>query len=668
MVQTIRGLTTGSAVGTMTSPFAPVSGPDVKLSLSQQVVYTQSTITNELAPETFISNSGGNSNSGSILAPRSTIPFIEPIFPNTIIFTADTFALGSNYATYTNSWIGKGTDQTTISGANITLNDTAWQGTTAPEKIMKGVSLSLSGNLTFAPSAFVANSSYIFDDFSYTSGSNNLSLAQNAIFKNYINLGNLVITDVANIQIPAGGVYNSITINVSDGVSVSDSVAKISNIYCPTLNFIVDPLSSGPGNLSVTLGNIQGLSAVHIADDSSFGVIQFVNADMATASLNPAISGSASSTWRIIGDLSTSANLNAGFGLTSSTMSFGGNSGARAYTLQAGNNGNSVSNVSLSTILGRSASSFNDVFMASDSSGSLVSALATRTATMQYTNGGKFIMPSLSIGGQVQEVEVSATYNTTATISATDLVSGPILSTPASAISLTFPTASNIKAAMTPILLFTNSTIKRKIINLSSTNSISLINTDANLLVTGLTTTVIQPGQTLDLEFSVTNLSTPQVTIYGGISLPDFTKFAKIDNQTFTGVTKLNAFLVSTNWFLSNIVAGPYSSASTLLTAMDIISGTITCNPTAAQTTQLPTASNFETFVSGLLGFTVPINTTGFFTIENISTTALSTTTMTANTGFNIGCNAGVPVIPLTQGRAFKWIKLGIGSYAIYSN
>ncbi len=417
---------------------------------------------NLLAPEIFISNAGNDANTGAVTAPVLTLSHAEIVLPSTIIFTADSFPLLSTYSTYPIPWVGQGPDVTTLNFGTLSLNGAIWFATTAPQKIIKDISIATSSSITFTPSLGIsANSSYIFDNFIHLGASTiNLSLATNAIFKNSITANNLNITDVANIQIQPGGVYTAITITVSDGTSVPDSFATLSNITCGTINIVVDPNAS-PGNISVTLQNISGLTNLNVSDDSSFGLIQFVRMDMATASLNPTLGGSAIGSFlpQVIGNLSVSPNLDQGFGLNSSSMSYGGTSGSKAYTFQFGNNGNVVSTCAKSAIFGRASSTHDEVFMWADSNGSVLAAPAARTGNVRTSGGFNLTSPRFQVSGSIlsgliscEVALVSTPYNISGVLQANDIVAGIVEANIVAPITLQLPTFTNFEASLAAIL------------------------------------------------------------------------------------------------------------------------------------------------------------------------------------------------------------------------
>lgn len=157
-------------------------------------------------------------------------------------------------------------------------------------------------------------------------------------------------------------------------------------------------------------------------------------------------------------------------------------------------------------------------------------------ADAKWSNDSKFI-PQSSIGGTDNIMGLTgsnvnakyprylfgrgagsaATHNTSTTLTGAEIIGGIIRSTPGAAgVTLTLPTAAQIYSAMggTPAV---GAFIDCIFVNLGS-DSITLSKTDANLLITGLVTTVLNRGQSFKLRFTVTNLSPTQITIDGGIN------------------------------------------------------------------------------------------------------------------------------------------------------
>lgn len=205
---------------------------------------------------------------------------------------------------------------------------------------------------------------------------------------------------------------------------------------------------------------------------------------------------------------------------------------------------------------------------------------------------------TLAVRSPISYGALSATHNTSATLTGTEIVNGVILMNPASGQSMTLPAAADIYTAMgSPVAPGSvNIAVSCKFVNLSN-NSVSLAKTDVNLLISGLVSTVIQPQQTVTLSFIVTDFILPQVTIYGGSGV--------ILSQTLTDASTIN-------WNMNN---GP---VATVTLAGNRTLGLPT-NITAGQTYKLiinqdATGNRTITFNAA---FIFPINTPTLNSVPN---------------------------------------------------
>lgn len=153
------------------------------------------------------------------------------------------------------------------------------------------------------------------------------------------------------------------------------------------------------------------------------------------------------------------------------------------------------------------------------------------------------------------------------------------------------------------------------------------------------------------------------------VTLTGLMESARIETyfiRSFSGISAAQRILES------NLVSTPYTSASVTFSSADLVGGIIAVNPSAPQTTQLPTAVDFDAAVGPLFPDTVvPVRTIIEFTVENISTTALAKSTITPNTNFTIATANGAPVIDIaTSGNSCKNYKAmkdtSIPSYVLF--
>lgn len=143
----------------------------------------------------------------------------------------------------------------------------------------------------------------------------------------------------------------------------------------------------------------------------------------------------------------------------------------------------------------------------------------------------------------------ASTHNTTATLTAAEIVGGIIRSTATTGgVTLTLPPASDIYTAMSspPV-----GTYQDCIFENLSVYPLTLASTDVNLIATGFVSNVILPKQTVSIRFTASNLSPVQITIDGG-------QFTRNNCSTSVYVNGINGLDIPGNGSYEN----PYKNVS----------------------------------------------------------------------------------------------------------
>ena len=548
----------------------------------------------------FVSAAQPADGDGSITNPYLTIRYSDSLNTKPVIIFPGAYT-DSNFFAELQSWLGSGKHITTytISGTGtISIDDTSWQAATSPQKSIEAIAIS--GNINFSPSALKTNSGLFFND-----------MTANSITTN--NSTQLSITNVTTTSISAG----------------DHEVITISGCNAPTLTITysgaVTPVS---GRFTIKIVNNTGLSTVNLYPDGGGHPVDifFVNnPNVATVNIDDSSAGG--TTFYFDADSTPSGyfsdpngdvtfvpltNINYGVttanGFSALNSEFAWDATNKVFT--AGVNAHS-SGGKKCTLLGRSTSSRDNVFVAAMDTGSDFFTNNIGQFAVLYTAGYAF-------GTGAPKAYFHAMAGTT----------GDLLLTAATVVA------------------------------------------DANIANSELNPYITVGDLTFKIRDSAGTLKSYAFSSYALLASPTFTgtlqanigSFSVLYDATSTFFSSLVVgpySSVTTLLVASDLISGTIGLTPVLAQAVQM--------PTAANIeTALAAALGTVIAPAG----NVPLNTMIQFSIENLSTTGGAVSTITTNTNIILVCNNGTPLIQISTGRSFKLIKSSSSpvQYSLWSN